>query len=135
MPQQMIMTLIELPAVNIIGTTVYIHDRDSGTNKAACKKTITINFSSGFSFINEFEYTTDKEDGVGVDVHKFCEVVMIGGASEYVALSKNELLERLGIQPISKEQIDAMTNREGIAIAQRAFTEAEMEKIKRRIIR
>lgn len=119
----MIITLVELPAVDTQSSEINIHD---GMPYRAKKKTVTLNFSSGISFINEFEY--GDEEGT----YKFCEVVMIGGASEYVAVSKAELLERLGIQQITEEDLNSMRGSD-LAVARRAFTEDELTEMKRRL--
>jgi hypothetical protein len=125
-----IVTLVELPAYQGIESNSVYRITEDGKTVVAPKKTVTLNLSTGFSFINEFEYT-ETDDDFTTKVHKFCEIVAVGGASEYVDLSRDEILEKMGIKRLSQEDVERMVNSSGIAVANRVFSETELEDMKR----
>lgn len=127
-----IVTLVELPAYQGIESNSVYRITEDGKTVIAPKKTVTLNLSTGFSFINEFEYT-ETDDDFTTKVHKFCEIVAVGGASEYVDLSRDEILERMGIKRLSQEDVERMVNSSGIAVANRAFDDEELARIKRQM--
>lgn len=127
-----IVTLVELPAYQGIESNSVYRITEDGKTVVAPKKTVTLNLSTGFSFINEFEYT-EMDDDFTAKVHKFCEIVAVGGASEYVDLSRDEILERMGIKRLSHEDVERMVNSSGIAVANRAFDDEELARIKRQM--
>lgn len=125
-----IVSLVELPAYQGIESNSVYRITEDGKTVVAPKKTVTLNLSTGFSFINEFEYTETDDDFIA-KVHKFCEIVAVGGASEYIDLSRDEILERMGIKRMSQEEVERMVNSSGIAVANRVFSEMELEEMKR----
>lgn len=125
-----IVTLVELPAYQGIESNSVYRITEDGKTVIAPKKTVTLNLSTGFSFINEFEYT-EMDDDFTTKVHKFCEVIAVGGASEFIDLSRDEILERMGIKRLSHEDVERMVNSSGIAVANRVFSETELEDMKR----
>jgi hypothetical protein len=125
-----IVTLVELPAYQGIESNSVYRITEDGKTVVAPKKTVTLNLSTGFSFINEFEYT-EMDDDFTAKVHKFCEVIAVGGASEFIDLSRDEILERMGIKRLSHEDVERMVNSSGIAVANRVFSETELEDMKR----
>ncbi len=125
-----IVTLVELPAYQGIESNSVYRITEDGKTVIAPKKTVTLNLSTGFSFINEFEYT-EMDDDFTTKVRKFCEVIAVGGASEFIDLSRDEILERMGIKRLSHEDVERMVNSSGIAVANRVFSETELEDMKR----
>ena len=125
-----IVTLVELPAYQGIESNSVYRITEDGKTVVAPKKTVTLNLSTGFSFINEFEYT-EMDDDFTTKVRKFCEVIAVGGASEFIDLSRDEILERMGIKRLSHEDVERMVNSSGIAVANRVFSETELEDMKR----
>jgi len=125
-----IVTLVELPAYQGIESNSVYRITEDGKTVVAPKKTVTLNLSTGFSFINEFEYT-EMDDDFTTKVRKFCEVIAVGGASEFIDLSRDEILERMGIKRLSHKDVERMVNSSGIAVANRVFSETELEDMKR----